>query len=39
MMKTIEEEEEIKQENSGVKEWIEEDDNEMNNIVDPYYKQ
>ena len=33
-----EEEEEIKQENLGVKKWIEEDDNEMGNIVDLYYK-
>ena len=39
MMKTIEKEEKIKQENSGVKEWMEEDDNKMNNIVDLYYEQ
>ena len=24
--------------NSGVKEWTEEDDNEMDNIIDPYYE-
>ena len=39
MMKTIEEKEEIKQENSGVKEWIKEDNNKMNNMVDSYYEQ
>jgi len=33
-----EEEEEIKQESSGLKEWTEEDDNEIGNIYDPYYK-
>ena len=38
-MKTIEEKEEIKQENSGVKEWIKEDNNKMNNMVDSYYEQ
>jgi len=37
-MKTIREEEEIEQENSGLREWTEEDDNEMDNIVDPYYE-
>jgi len=37
-METIDEKEEIKQENSRIKEWIEEDDNEMNNMVNPYYK-
>ena len=38
-METIkEEEEEIEQESSGLKEWTEENDNEMENICDPYYK-
>ena len=38
-METIEEEEEeIEQENSGIREWTEEDDDEVGNIVDPYYK-
>jgi len=36
-METIEEEEEIKQRNSGLREWTEEDD-EMGNMVDSYYK-
>ena len=33
-----EEKEEIGEENSGVRKWTEEDDNEMGNMVDPYYK-
>jgi len=38
-METIKEkEEEIKQKSSGIKEWTEEDDKEMGNIVDPYYE-
>ena len=37
VMETIEEEEEIKQRNSGLREWTEEDD-EMGNMVDSYYK-
>ena len=38
-MKTIKKEEEkIEQESSGLKEWTEEDDNEMGNICDPYYE-
>jgi len=38
-MKTIkEEEEEIEQENSGIREWTEEDDDEIGNMVDLYYK-
>jgi len=37
-METIVEEEEIRGENSGVREWMEEDDDEMDNIMDPYYK-
>jgi len=35
-MKTIPEEEEIKK--SGVREWTEEDDDEMGNMADPYYE-
>jgi len=39
MMKMIlEEEEEIKEEKSGVREWMEEDEDEMGNMVDPYYE-
>jgi len=37
-MEKIDEKEEIKQENSRIKKWIEEDDNEMNNMVNLYYK-
>ena len=38
-METIkEEEEEIEQESSGIKEWTEEDDEKMDNMVDPYYE-
>ena len=38
-METIEEEEEeIEQENSGIREWTEEDDDEVGNIVDLYYE-
>ena len=37
-METITEKEEIKKENSGVREWTEEDDNEMGNMIDPYYE-
>ena len=38
-METVrEEEEEIEQESSGLKEWMEEDDNEMGNIYDPYHE-
>jgi len=37
-METIIEEEEIKEENSGVREWTEEDDDEMGNMMDPCYK-
>jgi len=33
-----EEEEEIEQESSGLKEWTEEDDNEIENICNPYYE-
>jgi len=39
MMKTIlEEEEEVEEEKLGVREWTEEDEDEMGNMVDPYYK-
>ena len=38
-METIkEEEEEIEQGNSGIKEWTEKNDNDMGNIRDPYYE-
>jgi len=33
-----EKEEEIKQESSGLKEWIEENDDKVENICDPYYE-
>ena len=39
MMETIrKEEEDIEQENSGLKEWTEEDNDEIGNMVDPYYE-
>jgi len=37
-METIIKEEETEKENLGVREWIEEDDDEIGNIVDPYYE-
>ena len=38
-METIKEEEEkIEQESSGLKEWTEEDNDEMVNICNPYYE-
>ena len=37
-MKMILEEEEIEEEKLGVREWTEEDDDEMGNMADPYYK-
>jgi len=37
-MKTILEEKEIKEEKSGVREWTEEDDDEMGNMADLYYE-
>jgi len=37
-IETIEQEKEIEQEKSGVRKWTEENDNEMGNIVNPYYK-
>jgi len=30
--------EEVEKEKPGVREWTKEDDNEVGNIVDPYYK-
>jgi len=38
MMKTIPEEEESEKEKLGVREWTEEDDDEMGNMIDPYYE-
>jgi len=39
MIEIIKEEKvEIKQRNLGIKEWIEEDDNEMGNICNLYYE-
>jgi len=38
VMKTIPEEEEIEEEKSGVREWTEEDNDKMGNMVDPYYE-
>jgi len=37
-METIKEEEEIEEENLEVREWTKEDNNEIDNMVDPYYK-
>jgi len=38
-MKTIlEEEEEVEEEKSRVREWTEEDEDEMGNMMDPYYE-
>jgi len=37
-MKTVPEKEENKGEKSGVREWMEEDDNKIGNMVDPYYE-
>jgi len=37
-MKTIPEEEKIEEEKLGVREWTEEDDNEMDNMADLYYE-
>ena len=37
-MKTIPEEKEIAEEKSGVREWTEEDNDEMGNIADSYYE-
>ena len=38
IIETIKEKEKIEQENLGIKEWTEEDDNEMGNICNSYYK-
>jgi len=38
MMEMIEEEKETEQGDSGLREWTEEDDNEMGNMVDPDYE-
>jgi len=37
-MKTILEEEEIEEKKSKVREWTEEDNDEMGNMADPYYE-
>ena len=37
-MKTIPEEEEVEEEKSGVREWMEEDEDKIGDMVDPYYK-
>ena len=37
-IKIIPEEEEIEKKKSGVREWMEEDDDKMGNIIDPCYK-
>jgi len=37
-MEIIIEEEEVKEESSGVREWTEDDDDEIGNMMDPYYK-
>ena len=37
-IKIILEEEEIKEKKSGVREWTEEDDDEIGNMMDPCYK-
>jgi len=38
MMKTILEKEETEEEKTGVWEWTKEDKDEIDNMVDPYYK-
>ena len=37
-MKMIPENEEIKEEKLKIREWMEEDDDKMDNLVDPYYE-
>jgi len=37
-MKTILEDEEIEEEKLEIREWTEEDDNKIGNLVDPYYE-
>ena len=34
----LEEKEETEEEKLGVQEWVEEDENEMGDMVDPYYE-
>jgi len=38
IMKTILEKEESEEEKSGVREWTEEDNDEMGNMIDSYYE-
>jgi len=38
MMKTILEEEESEKEKSEVREWTQEDNDKIRNMIDPYYK-
>jgi len=38
IMKTILKEEESEEEKSGVREWTEEDDDKMGNMIDLYYE-
>ena len=38
ILETIEEEEEIKQKKPEIRKWTEENEEEMGNIVDPYYE-
>jgi len=37
-LETIEKEEETEQKNSEIREWTKEDEEEMGNMVDPYYE-
>jgi len=37
-MKMIPEKEEIEEEDSGIREWTEENDNKIDNLVDLYYE-
>jgi len=37
-LEIIEKKEEIEQKNSEIREWTEEDEKEMGNMVDPYYE-
>ena len=37
-MKTIPEDKEIEEEKSGIWEWMEDDNNEIGNLADPYYE-
>jgi len=38
MKMILEEKEETEEEKLGVREWVEEDENEMGDMVDPYYE-